>query len=79
MPGTSIPAPTILTAPEAVRLLRLDEPDRALNDAIRSLERIIKAGGIVPIRIGKFNRYLLVDVIGYALSCRARLAAQEAE
>ncbi|MEL6497964.1 MAG: hypothetical protein AAFZ67_11330 [Planctomycetota bacterium] len=59
MPGTSTPAPYLLTAAEAAVFMRLDQPDRALHDAIRSLDRLCTQGVITPIRIGRHRRFLL--------------------
>lgn len=51
------PAPALMTASEAVAYLRLDEGDRDIGDALRSLEYLVSQGLIRPCRVGRFNRY----------------------
>lgn len=58
--------PTLMTAPEAVRYLRLDirtKPDgtehlREMADAIKSLDHLVRRGLIRPCRPGKNRRFL---------------------
>ena len=66
-PGTDERVPLILTDWEACRLLRLDAghgDDRA--KPLRALRRFVESGRLVPVRIGKFNRYRRADILRLA-------------
>ncbi|MEQ9094928.1 MAG: helix-turn-helix domain-containing protein [Phycisphaerales bacterium] len=55
-------APTLMTAQEAVVYLRLDEGDRDMADALKSLEYLVKAGRIRPCRVGRSNRFARAEL-----------------
>ena len=65
LPGTNQPVPALMTAPEAVRYLRLDiltKPDgsehrREIADAVKSLDHLIRKGRIAYVRVGKNRRF----------------------
>ena len=56
MPGTTEPAPSLMTAEEAVRYLRLDV-GRGLPAALKALQRLVERMKIRPCRVGKHRRY----------------------
>jgi hypothetical protein len=55
-------APPLMTATEAAAYLRLDENERDIGDALKSLERLVGTGLIRPCRVGRFNRYARAEL-----------------
>jgi hypothetical protein len=56
------PAPALMTAEEAVEYLRLAEGGRDIGDALLSLEYLVGEGRIRPCRVGRFNRFMRVEL-----------------
>lgn len=61
------PVPAIMTAEEVVRFLRLDSKgEHAVSQALKRLKR----EGLKAYRVGKRNKYWLVDVVKWVESRR---------
>ena len=68
--GTDTLVPALMTAPEAVKYLRLDiltkadgsEHRREMADGIRSLDHLIRRCRIRPVRVGKNRRFLRIEL-----------------
>ena len=56
------PAPSLMTAHEAALYLRLTEDGRDIADALASLEYLVSEGRIRPCRVGRFNRFMRVEL-----------------
>lgn len=65
------PVPALMTAAEAATYLRLTEGDRDIEDALTSLEYLVRQGHIRPCRVGKHRRYARDEL--------ARFIAQQTE
>ena len=56
LPGTTTPAPRLMTAEEACRYLRLDD-GRGIEAAVKALTRIVDRNLIRPCLVGRHRRY----------------------
>ncbi len=52
----------VRTNEEAVRFLRLDEDYSQMADAIRALHRLVREGGLKPLRVGKSYKFTLAEL-----------------
>ena len=57
----TLPSP-VLTNEEAVRFLRLDEDYTQMADAIRALHRLVREGGLRPLRVGKSYKFTMAEL-----------------
>ncbi len=70
-PGTTDPLPSLLTALEACKVLRLDvvangdgaETVRAPGDAIRSLRHLVRTKQLKPRHFGKSQTFSRADIL----------------
>ncbi len=61
MPGTTTPAPRLLTAEEAAAYLRLDD-GRDIEAAVKALNRLVDRRLIRPCLIGRHRRYSRLEL-----------------
>ena len=61
MPGTTTPAPRLLTAAEAAAYLRLDD-GRDIEAAVKALNRLVDRHLIRPCLIGRHRRYSRLEL-----------------
>lgn len=52
----------VLTNEEAVRFLRLDSDYPEPADAVKALHRLVREGGLKPLRVGKTYKFTLAEL-----------------
>lgn len=57
LPGSTTPAPRLLTAEEAARYLRLTDDGRDVQAAVKALNRLVDRNLIRPCLVGRHRRY----------------------
>jgi len=56
LPGTTVPAPALMTESEAAGYLRLDD-NRSTENAVKALNRLVEKRLIRPCLVGNRRRY----------------------
>lgn len=73
------PVPALMTAAEAATYLRLTEDDRDIEDALTSLEYLVRQGHIRPCRVGKHRRYSREELARFITQQTERYGAESAK
>lgn len=73
------PVPALMTAAEAATYLRLTEDNRDIEDALTSLEYLVRQGHICPCRVGKHRRYAREELARFITEQTERYRAESVQ